>query len=498
MALKTNVLYYGDNLDILRKYIPDESIDIIYLDPPFNSKRDYNIIFKEVSGEEPEAQIKAFSDTWRWDRAAEETFQEIGRAAPGRVVDIVKAMRSGIGESDVTAYLVMMTIRLLECHRVLKPSGAMFLHCDPTASHYLKLVLDQVFGPGNFQNEIIWHYRGGGVSPHRFARRHDTILFYTKGSGWTFNIDPIREPYSLDTLERTRYKARSFRGDKVYDVWEPNPLGKHPDDVWDMQPIMPSSKERLSYPTQKPLALLERIILAASNERDVILDPFCGCGTAIVAAEKLNRRWIGIDITHLAITVMKKRLRESFPSIKFAVIGEPADLESARALAAENRYQFQWWALSLVGAKPVGDVRRRGADKGIDGVIDLPEEKGALVRVIVSVKSGHVSVAQVRDLKGVLQREKAAIGLFITLEPSTSAMRREAASTGFYHSPLWQKDYPRLQILTIEELLAGMPPELPPFVSSAYTEAARLSKDRTRQMRLGEERPEYVAEEVEV
>ncbi|MEX1255591.1 MAG: DNA methyltransferase [Dehalococcoidia bacterium] len=494
--MDTNVLYYGDNLDVLRKHIPDESIDLIYLDPPFNSKRDYNIIFREAGGEEPEAQIKAFGDTWRWDRAAEQAYQEIGRTAPGRVVDIVRAMRSGIGDGDVTAYLVMMTIRLLEFHRALKHTGSMFLHCDPTASHYLKLVLDQIFGPGNFQNEIVWHYRGGGVSPRRFARRHDIVLFYAKGSEWTFNIDPVREPYSEDTLERTKYKARSFRGDKVYEAWEPNPLGKHPDDVWDLQPIMPSSKERLSYPTQKPLALLERIVLAGSNEGDILLDPFCGCGTAVIAAEKLNRQWIGIDITHLAITVMKKRLRDSFSSIAFDVVGEPADLESARALASEDRYQFQWWALSLVAAKPVGDTGKRGADRGIDGVIDLPEEKGALVRVIVSVKSGHVSVTQIRDLKGVLEREKAAMGLFVTLEAPTGPMKREAAGAGFYHSGLWQKDYPKLQILTVEALLGGEAPDLPPFVLPAYNDAGKVSKGKTRQIRLGEALVEYEGAEV--
>jgi site-specific DNA-methyltransferase (adenine-specific) len=248
------------------------------------------------------------------------------------------------------------------------------------------------------------------------------------------------------------------------------------DIINDIFPINSQAKERLGYATQKPLVLLERIIQASSNKGDVVLDPFCGCGTAIVAAEKLNRRWIGIDITHLAITVMKQRLRDTFGDITFEVIGEPKDLESARALAAEDRYQFQWWALSLVNARPTTDQRKKGADTGIDGVVGFVEENGKAGRVIVSVKSGGVNVAQVRDLKGVIDREKAVMGLFITLEPPTHPMRTEAVSAGFYHSALWGKDYPRIQILPVEELLAGGQPLLPPSASGGFTKAPRLAK----------------------
>lgn len=484
MELKTNVLYYGDNLEILRKHIPDESIDLIYLDPPFSSQADYNVLFREPTGELSEAQIRAFSDTWHWDLTAERAFEEIVTAGPPQVARMISALRDFLGRNDVMAYLVMMTARLLELRRVLKPSGSLYLHCDPTAGHYLKIVLDTVFGQKNFENELVWHYRGGGVSPRRFGRRHDTIFFYTKGTRWTFNVDPVRQPYSEDTLERTRYKARSFRGEKVYDAWDPHPLGKHPDDVWDLQPIMPSSKERLSYPTQKPLALLERIIQASSNEGDVVLDPFCGCGTAVVAAHKLNRRWIGIDITHLAITVMKERLRDSFSGIQFEVVGEPADVAGAGALAEQDRYQFEWWALSLVGAKPVGDDRKKGRDRGIDGVISFVESGGKAKRVVVQVKSGHVNPGQIRDLKGTMQREKAEIGLFLTLEPPTQGMISEAASAGFYHSDLWNEDYPRVQICTIEELLEGKQPKLPRWAGGGFPKAQKIARREGEQAEM--------------
>ena len=481
--LKTNVLYYGDNLEILRNHIPDESIDLIYLDPPFNSKRQYNIIYRETTGLESEAQIRAFTDTWTWDQSAEKTYHEIVTTAPAKVVDIISSMRSGIGSNDATAYLVMMTIRLLEFHRVLKSGGALFLHCDPSAGHYLKVVMDQVFGPRNFQNEIIWHYRGGGVSPRRFGRRHDTIFFYAKGEGWTFNVDPVREAYSEDTLERTRYKAKSFRGDKVYDAWEPHPLGKHPDDVWDIQPVMPSAKERLSYPTQKPLALLKRIILAASNEGDVVLDPFCGCGTAIIAAHELNRRWIGIDITHLAISLMRYRLQDSFPGVAFEVAGEPVDLAGAGALAELDRYQFQWWADSLVGAVPLDEAKKKGADRDIDGVISfLHDRQGKTARAIVQVTSGKPNA---KHFGSFLNRAKEnAIGIYVTLVKPTRNMIRDAVSEGYYHSELWDRDYPRIQVLTIEELLRGKLPDLPPSTYPGYAKAQKIQQKEGKQEAL--------------
>jgi site-specific DNA-methyltransferase (adenine-specific) len=535
--LKTNVLYYGDNLEILRHHIPDESVDLVYLDPPFNSKADYNVLFREESGERSAAQIKAFSDSWHWDNAAEETFREIVQTCPDKVATMVSALRQGIGSNDVMAYLVMMTIRLVELRRVLKPTGSLYLHCDPTASHYLKIVMDTIFRAKNFRNEVVWKRTTAHSDVVQGARDmgriHDVLLRYSRGATPTWNA--VYVPYGDDYVEKTyryvdemgrRYQtqplhARKPGGDTRYEwkgkypppgrywafskdnmqrleeqgrivysrtgvprykIYLDESSGRSVQDWWDDVPAVHlTPSERLGYATQKPLALLERIISLSSNEGDVVLDPFCGCGTAVVAAEKLGRKWVGIDVTHLAITVMKERLRDAFPGIEFEVVGEPKDVSGARALAAQDRYQFQWWALSLVNARPAADDRKRGADTGIDGVIGFVEEKGRAARVIVSVKSGHVTASQVRDLKGVVEREKAAMGLFITLEPSTEPMRVEAVSAGFYHSDRWQKDYPKIQILTVEELLGGKQPQLPPWASGGFAKAPKVSRQEGEQ-----------------
>ncbi len=476
--LKINVLYYGDNLEILRKYIPANSIDLIYLDPPFSSKRHYNILFKEATGELSAAQIKAFSDTWHWDQAAEDTFQEIINTAPPKVAKLIDAMVDGLGRNDVTAYLVMMTIRLVELHRVLKDTGCLYLHCDPTASHYLKLVLDQVFGVKNFQNEIVWHYRRWTAQAKRFQRLHETLFFYTKTGNYKFNTQFT--PYTAGSLERKRQGIlhRFKRGEEPYLVTTTREQGVPEHDVWHIPFVPPSAKERLGYPTQKPEALLERIIKASSNEGDVVLDPFCGCGTTLVAAHSLNRRWIGIDITHLAIAVMRSRLEDTFRGIQVEAIGEPVDVAGAKALARQDRYQFQWWALSRIKAKPFPEERRKGADKGIDGVIDFVDRdeatgKPSMKRAVVSVKSGHVHVKDIRELKDIASRH--AMGVFITLEPPTREMRTEAVSAGSYHSPLWNKEYPKIQILTIEELLRGKAVDMP-SPTSPYAKAPKVSK----------------------
>jgi len=479
--LKTNVLYYGDNLEILRKYIPDNSIYLIYLDQPFNSKKDYNILFKENGGVESEAQIKAFTDTWHWTRTAENTYHDIVTNGPLKVGRLIGALHDAIGQNDVTAYLVMMTTRLIELHRILKPTGSFYLHCDPTASHYLKLVLDQVFGASNFKNEIVWCYRAGGVPRKGYPRKHDTLFFYTKGVDFTFNPEYV--PYTEGTLKRglTKVKGKYFvRGLRM----EGTPI----QDWWgDIQKVLsPTAKETLGYPTQKPLSLLERIIKISSNEGDIVLDPFCGCGTALVAAQKLNRRWIGIDITHLAITLMRNRLRDSFLGIQFEVIGEPVDLASAKALARQDRYQFQWWALGLIKARPLGE-KKKGADKGIDGVIQfIDDPTGKPKRAVVQVKSGHVGVNAIRELKAVAAHD--ALGIFITLEPPTGPMQTEAVSAGFYHSPGWNKDYPKIQILTIEELLHGKAVDMPPQTQTSVTFARAPkvgTKDLGKQLEIG-------------
>ncbi len=543
--MKTDVLYFGDNLEILRnrEYFPDECIDLIYLDPPFNSKKSYNILFKENGGIESEAQIKAFTDTWHWTQTAENTYHDIVINGPSKVAKLIGALHDALGSNDVMAYLVMMTARLIELRRVLKPSGSLYLHCDPTASHYLKLLMDTIFGAANFRNEIIWKrttsHGDWKQGARQLGRVHDSILFYAKGANniWNtpfvpFSAEQIEQQYYRIDAEGRRYRlvtptAKKPGGDTSYEWKGVRPpkgrywaytkgkmaemdrqgllyysstgqpyiiyyLDERPgvaaQSVWaDIAPMSPTSKERLGYPTQKPEALLERIIQSSSNVGDVVLDPFCGCGTAVVAAHKLNRRWIGIDITHLAINLMRHRLKDSF-GIKAEVIGEPVDLAGAKALASQKpdgRYQFQWWALGLIGARPLGE-KKKGTDKGIDGVIRfIDEASGKPKRVVVQVKSGHVGVNAVRELKAVAAND--AIGVFITLEPPTGPMKVEAVDAGFYHSPIWTKDYPKIQILTVEELLHAKSIDMPPQTQTSVTfaKAPRVTKKEGKQLPMG-------------
>jgi len=485
--IKTNVLYFGDNLEILRnqEYFPDNCVDLIYLDPPFNSKKDYNILFKENGGVESEAQIKAFTDTWHWTQKAEDTYHEIVTKGPLKVVKLIGALHDAIGNNDVMAYLVMMTARLIELHRVLRDTGSLYLHCDPTMSHYLKLVLDQVFGVMNFQNEIIWRYRRWPAKQRAFQRMHDVILCYLKAHGQPHRWNQLYEELSPSSVRQWKGKLRvdvtSEKGTRHSEIGEKVSPGVPMSDVWEISQITAPYKEYLGYETQKPLALLERIIEASSNEGDVVLDPFCGCGTAVVAAQKLNRRWIGIDITHLAVALMRNRLKDSF-GIDAEVIGEPVDLASAQALAHEDRYQFQWWALGLIKARPLGE-KKKGADKGIDGVIHfIDDPSGKVSRVVVQVKSGHVGVNAVRELETVAKND--AIGVLITLQPPTSPMKVEAVAAGYYHSPIWNKDYTKIQILTIEELLQGKTVDMPPQTQTnvTFAKAQRIVQQEGKQL----------------
>ena len=471
-----NRLYYGDNLDILRNHIADESVDLIYLDPPFNSNVDYNILFRETGGQQSAAQITAFEDTWHWGLESEIAYQDVVANAPGKLPELLQAMRSFLGGNDMMAYLTMMAQRMGELRRVLKPTGSIYLHCDPRASHYLKLLLDAVFDQKNFLNEIIWYYRGAGVPRKSRAKRHDVILWYAKNNGnHYFNPDPIRQEYAEATKERFSHYIGNVRGGQDYGEQTLNPIGKHPDDViTHIQPIAPSARTRLGYPTQKPEELLADIIGSSSQEGDLVLDPFCGCGTSIAVAERLNRRWIGIDITHLAVTLIRHRLQTTFQQeLKpYTVIGQPQDVESARALALESehdgRYQFEWWALGLVDARPAQE-RKKGADSGIDGYINFfDDNSGKAKRIVAQVKSGRVNRGQIAALKGDMEREKAEIGLFITLNPPTRPMQDEAAAAGFY-APEHYPDslYPRVQILTIAELLEGKRAEYPRLAPDA-------------------------------
>lgn len=537
-----NTLYYGDNLKVLREHIADESVDLIYLDPPFNSNRSYNVLFKDESGVSSDAQITAFDDAWHWGETAERTYQDLIEHAPMNVSNMIGALRQFIGTNQMMAYLVMMAARLVELHRVLKPTGSLYLHCDPTASHYLKMLLDTIFNAENFRNEITWKRFNFHADANRFGRVSDRILFYSKTNQYTFNklhkdfsdwylgnkfnqIDDKGRKFSLDNLNPPggRGPVYEFHGvtkawrytqekmlqlDKEGRIYFDSKVprlkrfldelpGEAIHDTWvDIAPINSQAAERLGYPTQKPLALLERILQASSNPGDVVLDPFSGCGTCIAAAQKLGRQWIGIDVTHLAIAMHKARLKDMFqiePKKDYQIVGEPEDLAGAQQLAREDRYQFQWWALSLIEARPLGGsegskVGKKGADRGIDGAINfLDDRKGGVSRALVQVKSGHVNSSHIRDLKGTLEREKAQVGIYITLEAPSRDMVTEAASAGFYHSEIWDKDYPRIQILSIEDLLNGAEVKLPqtPRGASAFKQAGKVDKESPQQGELG-------------
>ena len=536
-----NALYYGDNLQVLRDHIPDESVDLVYLDPPFNSNASYNVLFKERTGEESPAQIKAFTDTWEWTQETEWTFRTDiieNPKVPSAVKEMIGAFRQFIGQNAMMAYLVMMAPRLVELHRVLKPTGSLYLHCDPTASHYLKILLDAIFGAKNFRNELVWkrtnaHSDTTQGATH-FGRIHDLILRYSKGPTVSWNTqyvdyDPeyvenfyrMVEPETGRRFPAVDLTARKRGGDTSYEWNGVRPYqgrywayskanmeeferegrlyytrtgmprlkyyldempGVPVQDIWsDISHVL--GDQRLGYATQKPQALLERIIQASSNEGDVVLDPFCGCGTAVAAAEKLNRQWIGIDVTHLAVALMKSRLKTAFgldPVKDYDVVGEPQDEGGAKALWDQDPYQFQYWAVSLLEAQPQQE-QKKGADGGIDGLIYfLDGPKKTPQKIVIQVKGGHVSVPQVRDLKGVVEREKAAMGLFISLQKPTAPMNSESASGGFYHSDLWQRDFPKIQLRTVSEMLEGKGFELPSR-PAAYQPAQRVRRPQGQQ-----------------
>ena len=539
-----NRLYFGDNLEILREHVADESVDLIYLDPPFNSNATYNVLFRERSGEESAAQITAFEDTWHWGWESETAFQDVVMRGPEKVGSLLAALRQFLGQNDMMAYLTMMAQRMIELHRVLKPTGSIYLHCDPTASHYLKLLLDAVFGANNFKSEIVWKRTSAHSSANRPGPVHDTILMYAKSDAclWNQVFQPYDEDYLKTFFEMTdpdgrKWKRMDLTGagtrrgatgmpwrgiditekgrhwayppsvldelDEKGRIHWPQRRGGMPrlkqyadempgvpvQDVWtDIRPIHNLARERLGYPTQKPEALLERVINASSNEGDVVLDPFCGCGTATVAAERLNRRWIGIDITHLAMSLMRHRLHDTFGDElrPYEVVGVPQDPASAAALAQHDRYQFEWWGVSLVDARPARD-KRKGADAGIDGVINFfDDNSGRAKRVVVQVKSGNVNRGMIATLKGDMEREKAEIGLFVTLNEPTRPMLQEAASAGFYtpeHYPDHQ--YPRLQILTVAELLNGADAQYPRVAPAAtFRRAPRRWRGQGQQSSL--------------
>lgn len=492
-----NKLYFGDNLQIMREYIKDESIDLIYLDPPFNSKATYNVLFDEKNGTHSRAQITAFEDSWHWGYESEEVYHEIVKQGPKNLSELIQSLRRFLGQNDMMAYLNMMAIRLIEMHRVLKSTGSIYLHCDPTASHYIKILLDIVFGYDCYCTEIIWNRSRGfkRSSAKRFPHKHDTIFFYCKNPK-KIVFHPQYRPHKPEYIKRFKKDSngRLYRDDvnptrggrRI--IYLDEVEGDLVESTWyDIPPLNSIAKERLGYPTQKPEALLERIIKASSNKGDVIMDPFCGCGTTITVAEKLNRHWIGIDITYLAVNLMKRRLADTFGSdlSPYDVIGDPKDLYSAEALAKHDRYQFEWWALDKISARPAQD-KKKGADSGIDGYIYFfDDNSGTAKKIIVQVKSGKVLRGQIATLKGDMEREKALIGAFITLEKPTKPMIEEALSAGFYEPEfLYGKKYPRVQILTIKELLEDKRLGYPRIAPEVTFKSAERKIDRGEQGEL--------------
>jgi len=529
-----NTLYYGDNLGAMREHIADESIDLIYLDPPFNSARNYNVLFRQAKRDENQAQITAFTDTWQWSKRRYQEFFDDARNA--RLFDLMDALHKILGSSEMMAYLVMMAPRLLDLHRVLKPTGSLYLHCDPVASHYLKIVLDVIFGPTRFKSEIIWKrsaQHGGAVS---YNDIHDTLLFYVRGRDTTWNpqyapLDDeyVRTHYTLTDQDGRRYQLVSCHGagagpprrfgevelappsgrhwawtqDNLDGLWQQGrivftkkgmprlkryldevpgaPLGT----VWDdMPPINSQAAERVGYPTQKPLALLERIISASSNPGDLVFDPFCGCGTAVVAAEKLGRKWVGIDITYIAIDLIVSRLASDFGLRErkdYDVKGDPKDAYSARKLFEESPKQFEIWAVRFVAGVPQPE---KSGDKGVDGKVYFQDLEGNLQFAVCQVKGGHLTPSVVRDFAHVIERDKAAMGFLITLDTPSRGMRQEAEEIGFFTAPSGRK-IPKLQIRTIKELIKdGKEFDFPRGYSLKSGSGKRIIKDND-QNKLG-------------
>jgi DNA modification methylase len=526
----TNHLYYGDNLTVLRDRtrFPDAFVDLIYLDPPFNSNADYNALFKTPKGEQSAAQMEAFTDTWVWDDASSgQAVDDVKRSQFQDAAKMLDAMVGFLGKNALTAYLAMMAVRLIELHRVLKPTGSLYLHCDPTASHYLKILLDAVFGADNFLSEVIWKRTSSANNPKRWGPVHDTILLYSASPKYRWNKiyevggeNLLKSHDFLRDDEGNLFRARDLTGaglrtgdsGKPWRDFDPTQNGRHwaisrdtittnfpgldattlssqqkldllqekgliyvpipksktqmpmprlklpvdgripaRDVVTDIPPLNSQAQERLGYPTQKPVALLERILSASSNPGDVVLDPFCGCGTTVHAAQKLGRQWIGIDITHLAIGLIEKRLNDAFEGLHYTVHGTPMDTDAARDLFSrddKSKKQFETWAVLRIGFIP---QEKKGADGGLDGVEWFGPKKE--YKAIVSVKGGKtVGVDMLRSLDAVITQQGAAVGVFLTLEPPTSKMVEWAKQAGMFEAPGFAP-VPRIQIVTIEQAI---------------------------------------------
>ena len=488
-----NQIYYGDNLDVLRNHIATESVDLCYIDPPFNSKRNYNQIYNNI-GTEDKAQAVAFVDTWTWDSAAEKGLNEIienkNNALTIQSIKLIVGLTDILGKGSLLAYLVHMTLRISEIQRVLKPSGSFYLHCDPTASHYLKLICDGVFCPkgGDFRNEIIWAYTGGGRPRDDFARKHDVIFRYSKGKNVIFNADAVRVNYNLDPTKYSSPKAwGSHKG--VEKEYTPNPLGKVPEDWWQLSPINSQSKERLGYPTQKPEVLLERIIKASSNEGDIVLDAYCGCGTTVAVAEKLKRKWIGIDITYQSISLILKRLENSFSRDfskelvdkekatfveRVLISGVPKDMPAAIALANraddKTRKEFEKWMVLAYSNNRAAIQDAKGKDGGVDGmafVKDVVNGKEVTKKIIFQVKSNQTLTPSVmRELNGTIDKQGAVMGILLTLYEFPNIVK-ESKTYGMVR--LSGMEFPKIQVICAQEMLDGARLKLPNLLDLTKT-----------------------------
>ncbi len=457
---QNRTLIRGDNLEEMRN-LPDACIDLIATDPPFNSKRDYFVPFRDEHGREPDTLVRAFTDTWTWGDAAEEAYNELLVDVGGQVGNTIEGLRKFLNETPMMAYLVMMGIRIVEMHRLLKDTGSLYLHCDPTASHYLKIVLDAVFGTNNYRNEIVWCYAGGNPSLKNYPKKHDILFRYTMSDNYTFNVE--YKPYSDHNTAGKRFSTKGMSKRRGLDY---RPEGTPVNDWWtDIKPLINLHKERLGYPTQKPIELYKRIIAASSNEGDLILDPFCGCGTTLMASEELNRHWIGIDLTYLAIGAVRQQFERLFPQHRdsVTVAGTPENVEQALSLARTDPQGFEEWCVTHVlhfksNAKKV-------ADGGIDGTFRFPlgrvRGRQAYGRAVAQVKGGGYTLGHVRDFRTAMQNEEADLGVFVVTSPPSSGMRTEASRAGMYEHPSYNMEAPALQIYEIQDYFRDVLPKLP-------------------------------------
>jgi len=461
-----NLLYYGDNLDVLRTKVKDETVDLCYIDPPFNSKRNYNQIYNNIGGED-RAQAQAFMDTWVWDTRASEGLSEIlgndkGRFA-AKTVDLIHGLEKVLKGDSLLAYLVSMTLRVTEIHRVLKPNGSFYLHCDPTASHYLKIVLDTIFvsNGGEFRNEIIWHYLKWSIGQRQFVRNHDVVLFYSKSDSHDRIFNTLfveRSPATKKRFGNAKIlSSHDSLGQRQPSQTEGESEGVAMDDVWDISRVPPIKQ---LYPTEKPALLLERIIRASTNEGDVVLDAYCGCGTTVVVAESLKRQWIGIDITYQSISLILRRLEELYGKQildNLSLGGIPKDIDAAKALAVKQddrlRKEFEKWAVLTYTNNRAIVNDKKGGDKGIDGTAYFLTSKNDNAKIVFQVKSGKVGRGDVAKLNNDRARENAELAIFLTLQLPTQGMKDEANAAGVYEHALMGRSYPRVQIITILEII---------------------------------------------